>query len=51
MNQTYLLYNISQDDRSKRLINDGVKKAEAFKKKIFFHTNNIDGQNMYWYRR
>ena len=51
MNQTYLLYNISQDDRSKRLINDGVKKAEAFKKKFFFHTNNIDGQNMYWYRR
>ena len=30
MNQTYLLYNISQDDRSKPLINDGVKKAEAF---------------------
>ena len=24
MNQTYLLYNISQDDRSKPLINDGV---------------------------
>ena len=36
MNQTYLLYNISQDDRSKPLINDGVKKAEAFLKKNFF---------------
>ena len=35
MNQTYLLYNISQDDRSKPLINDGVKKAEAFFKKTF----------------